>query len=247
MNTVQHVLRRKTECKETKPHRQIRTSTRYHKFTDLPACSEPKERDCTIPGTRKASALGARQASAHCAAALQRRPMQTPQQKTLRRALQGDPEACDHSEIAGRNRPGLPPEASWLPRSGTIVGPHRRTATPTRPAPPRPGPKIRQEGRRVDTNNARGGITRHRHSGDPALPPPHTGIQLSLFGRCLSAGIHRCFQGSSGTGFLKGSPRGSPNTPFSTGIQRCLSGIQERHRGSRGTLSPLYWVTERTT
>ena len=112
--------------------------TRYHKFTDLPACSEPKERDCTIPGTRKAIALGTRQASAHCAAALQRRPMQTPQQKTLRRALQGNPEACDHSEIAGRNRPGLPPEASWLPRSGTIVGPHRRTATPTRPAPPRP-------------------------------------------------------------------------------------------------------------
>jgi len=93
----------------------------------------------------------ARQApeSAHCAAALQRRPMQTPQQKTLRRALQGNPEACDHSEIAGRNRPGLPPEASWLPRSGTIVGPHRRTATPTRPAPPRPGPKLRPEGRRA--------------------------------------------------------------------------------------------------
>ena len=72
-------------------------------------------------------------------------------------ALQGDPEACDHSEIVGRNRQGLPPEASWLPRSGTIVGPHRRTATPTRPAPPRPGPKLRPEGRRVDTNNARKG------------------------------------------------------------------------------------------
>jgi hypothetical protein len=96
--------------------------TRYHKFTDLPACSEPKERDCTIPGTRKAIALGTRQASAHCAAALQRRPMQTPQQKTLRRALQGNPEACDHSEIAGRNRPASRPKRAGSPGQAPLSG-----------------------------------------------------------------------------------------------------------------------------
>ena len=36
----------------------------------------------------------------------------------------------------------------------------------------------------------------------------------------------------------RGDPQTRRHTPFSTGIQRSLSGIQERHQGSRGTLSP---------
>ena len=114
--------------------------------------------------------------------------MQNPQQNTLRRALQGAPEACDHSEMAGRNRPGFQPKAGWLPGSGTIVGRHRRTAPPARPAPPRPGPKLRPEGRRVDTNNARGGTLGagralhdivHR-AGTSSHPPP-PGPSVAVF------------------------------------------------------------------
>ena len=182
----------------------------------------------------------ARQApeSAHCAAALQRCPMQNPQQKTLRRALQGAPEECDHSEMAGRNRPGFQPEAGWLPGSGTIVGRHRRTAPPARPAPPRPGPKLRPEGRRVDTNNARGGTlgaerTLHdivHRAGTSSHPAAAGTLSCRLFGR-----------GSRNTSFENRGPPdtailgGTPTHPKIRGDPHTQPGTPRHHPGSPGT------------
>jgi hypothetical protein len=59
--------------------------------------------------------------------------------------------------------PGPPP-------SSTRVQPG--TAPPARPAPPRPGPKLRPEGRRVDTESARGARTATSRPPPAGAPPP---------------------------------------------------------------------------